>query len=330
MGSSQNLGKRLAQYYNPGYMKYRVIRSRSWIYNAILLHGHSAFRLEILEYCSTDVLNEREQYFIDTIQPEYNILKVAGSLRGFKHSETTKERLRVLNMGRIFSEKIRDKIRLGLFKGIKIMVKILKTGETKSFLSIRQAVKFMGIYPGYVSGQLKENKFYLGKEFLVYSSANSEEDILNMVCEKQNQTKQTKPDSRSGRKSQFSQIILINNKNNERMECSSISSAAKVIGTGADYVRRCIRNNTPCKGYSVSATIPEKEQSKLPTRTHNDKLTVLINQNTQERREFPSIVSAAKGIGTSSSYMSRCIKNNNTCRGYIVFTLPKPADPAGP
>lgn len=32
---------------------------------------------------------EREQYYIDNILPEYNILKTAGSLLGFKHSSST-------------------------------------------------------------------------------------------------------------------------------------------------------------------------------------------------------------------------------------------------
>ena len=40
------------------------------------------FMLEILEYCDPDMVIEREQYYIDTLKPEYNILKTAGSLKG--------------------------------------------------------------------------------------------------------------------------------------------------------------------------------------------------------------------------------------------------------
>ena len=32
---------------------------------------------------------EREQYYIDTLNPEYNILKIAGSPLGYIHSEET-------------------------------------------------------------------------------------------------------------------------------------------------------------------------------------------------------------------------------------------------
>jgi group I intron endonuclease len=36
---------------------------------------------------------EREQYYLDSLKPQYNILKVAGSPLGTKHSEETKAAL---------------------------------------------------------------------------------------------------------------------------------------------------------------------------------------------------------------------------------------------
>jgi group I intron endonuclease len=58
-----------------------------YIYKAILKHGHSNFSLEILEYCEPSKVLEREQYYIDLLKPEYNILKTAGSSLGNTHSE---------------------------------------------------------------------------------------------------------------------------------------------------------------------------------------------------------------------------------------------------
>lgn len=52
------------------------------IYKALLKQGYTAFRLEILEYCSTDILIKREQFYLNEFKPEYNILKVAGSSFG--------------------------------------------------------------------------------------------------------------------------------------------------------------------------------------------------------------------------------------------------------
>ena len=49
------------------------------IYKSLLAYGYENFTLEILEYCDPAFILEREQYYLDTLKPEYNILKVAGS-----------------------------------------------------------------------------------------------------------------------------------------------------------------------------------------------------------------------------------------------------------
>jgi len=36
-----------------------------------------------------ELILSREQYYIDSLNPEYNILKTAGSLLGYKHTEET-------------------------------------------------------------------------------------------------------------------------------------------------------------------------------------------------------------------------------------------------
>lgn len=57
------------------------------IYKALVKYGNLSFKLEILENCDPNILIEREQYYLDLLNPEYNILKKAGSLLGFRHSE---------------------------------------------------------------------------------------------------------------------------------------------------------------------------------------------------------------------------------------------------
>ena len=56
------------------------------INKALLKYGYGNFSLEILEYCEPKDLISREQYYLDLIKPEYNILKIAGSRLGAKHS----------------------------------------------------------------------------------------------------------------------------------------------------------------------------------------------------------------------------------------------------
>jgi group I intron endonuclease len=77
------------------------------IYKALLKYGKSKFKLAILEYCDPNDVISREQYYLDLLKPDYNILKIAGSSLGYKHSENTLAKLR----GRKLSEEIRAKMR---------------------------------------------------------------------------------------------------------------------------------------------------------------------------------------------------------------------------
>ena len=46
-----------------------------------------------MEYCEPENCIIREQYYLDLLPHEYNILTLAGSLLGFRHSEETRTRL---------------------------------------------------------------------------------------------------------------------------------------------------------------------------------------------------------------------------------------------
>nr|YP_009364350.1 hypothetical protein [Ophiocordyceps sinensis]ARF03368.1 hypothetical protein [Ophiocordyceps sinensis]QDH07239.1 hypothetical protein [Ophiocordyceps sinensis] len=87
IGSSVNLERRLKGYYRISFMETQIKTNGSIIYRALLKHGYSNFSLEILVYCSPETAIIREQYYMDLLKPEYNILKTAGSFLGFKHSE---------------------------------------------------------------------------------------------------------------------------------------------------------------------------------------------------------------------------------------------------
>ena len=88
------------------------------IYKSLLKHGYAEFSLEILEYCSVDVLIKREQHYFDKCKPEYNILKVAGSplaqgvfffiKKNYRHSEAAKKSIGIASKNRKVSESSRD------------------------------------------------------------------------------------------------------------------------------------------------------------------------------------------------------------------------------
>ena len=87
VGSSAVLNRRIKCYLDTNYLK--TYKHKSVIYSAILKYGLSVFRLEILEHCAKEDVTLREQFYLDTLKPTYNILKLAGSSLGFKHSYST-------------------------------------------------------------------------------------------------------------------------------------------------------------------------------------------------------------------------------------------------
>lgn len=95
------------------------------IHAALLKYGHDNFNLEILEYCKADELIKREQYYLDSLTPEYNVLKNAYSLLGYKHTPETiaklklkevtqehKDLLSTVHSGKEVSQETRDKLSL--------------------------------------------------------------------------------------------------------------------------------------------------------------------------------------------------------------------------
>ena len=76
---------RLYKYYSVKHL----MKHNTAIHNALLKYGYSNFTLDILEYCEGVDPILREQFYLDLLKPEYNILQQAGSSLGFKHSEKT-------------------------------------------------------------------------------------------------------------------------------------------------------------------------------------------------------------------------------------------------
>lgn len=52
-------------------------------------YGENEFSFEVIELCDISLLIEREQFYIDTLKPYYNIVLIAGSQLGYKHTDET-------------------------------------------------------------------------------------------------------------------------------------------------------------------------------------------------------------------------------------------------
>jgi group I intron endonuclease len=152
-----------------------------------LKYGYSNFSLDILEYCKPDLLIKREQYYIDLLDPEYNILKVAGSVLGFKHSEATKVQMSINNTGvnnPLFGKKhsyetrkkIRESLKLNITPkvmtietrlkissrshGVKVKVFDKSNNLINEFPTIINAAKHLDVDPKKISMIFKTGKSY--------------------------------------------------------------------------------------------------------------------------------------------------------------------------
>lgn len=91
VGQSIDLRKRFLNYFNLSYISRR---NELIICRAIIKYGYSNFSVTILEYCDKCELDVREQHYFDTLNPKYNIQKIAGgSSRGLILSEETKSKI---------------------------------------------------------------------------------------------------------------------------------------------------------------------------------------------------------------------------------------------
>lgn len=57
----------------------------------------------IIEHCDIEKLTEREQFYLDTLNPEYNLKPTANNMTGFKHSEISNEKNRQAHLGKTAS-----------------------------------------------------------------------------------------------------------------------------------------------------------------------------------------------------------------------------------
>ena len=130
-------------------------------------YGYLNFKLDILEYCKPSLIIEREQYYLNFFKPEYNILKFARSMAGFKHSIATIKKMREAKLGCKRSEIARLKSITANTQAHAVIVTNNKTGESKEFFSIRNAAKFIGIHHSYIARILKAQKFCRVKYYTI-------------------------------------------------------------------------------------------------------------------------------------------------------------------
>jgi group I intron endonuclease len=91
IGSSKNMGDRKSQHFN--HLKTNR-HSCKHLQNAFNKYRIDCFRFEAVEFTSIETLEEREQYWIDTLKPQFNNRKIAKNNTGFKFSDASREALK--------------------------------------------------------------------------------------------------------------------------------------------------------------------------------------------------------------------------------------------
>lgn len=161
IGSTINITQRLKNYYSVKFLETKLLKDKSKINRALLEYGYSNFKLDILEYCDKKVVLKKEQYFFDLLKPEYNILKVAGSFSGFKHSPETLLKFQIRNL----------KI------GHAIIVVDQKDGTEKEYNSIREAARNLKVSHPTLLSYIDINKRLSGR-YLITRKINLVKPIL--------------------------------------------------------------------------------------------------------------------------------------------------------
>lgn len=80
-------------------------------------YGIEVFRFEILEFCSAEERLAKEQSYLDALRPfnknGFNTMKLAGSPKGFRHSEESKIKISLAHKGRKHTPEARKNMRAG-------------------------------------------------------------------------------------------------------------------------------------------------------------------------------------------------------------------------
>jgi len=168
VGSATKLSQRFYLYYSLLSLEKILTKSKSHIISALLKYGYSRFTLEILEYCDSKDLIKREQYYIDKLNPEYNILSKAGSRLGSVHTKETRKKMadtskKIDNYGRFKTGKNNPMFGKPRPEGAGIPSQAIevideKTNKTTIYSSMGEAARALNIPSQSISAYFIKNR----------------------------------------------------------------------------------------------------------------------------------------------------------------------------
>lgn len=150
----------------------------SFLQNHYNKYGIGDLEFIILEKCNKENLIDKEQFYLDTNKCEFNVLKIAYSVWGFKHSKETKDKISKTLQGHVHSSTTKDKISKAL-KGkerdVKLKIKLsipveqydLEGNFIKEWFGANEAARYINGNSGHIiavcKGKRKTHKKYKWK-----------------------------------------------------------------------------------------------------------------------------------------------------------------------
>lgn len=213
------------------------------------------FRLEILEYCPISILLDREQFYIDNLNPEYNILKTAVRKKiknmifllffltnlGYKHTEASLKLMSISSKSRNELEeviKLKREIMLGrkLSKDhlenmaknnpfrVPIILSNIETGRSEEFTSMIKAAQFLGVDMTTVKRYLINNKPCKGYMITKATSISDDSSSSNLTNSRQ-------------------AVLITNAVLGITKEFSTMKAAYQFLGISHKRLLNCLNNN---------------------------------------------------------------------------------------
>lgn len=115
VGQAQDISKRIARHLNN---LHKGRHPSDHLQKAWLKYGEAGFEFSTIEHCTLDLLDEREQFWIDSSNSEFNKCKFVKSFwRGQKHTDETKAKIAIRQIGNdrakgnVLSQETRERMR---------------------------------------------------------------------------------------------------------------------------------------------------------------------------------------------------------------------------
>lgn len=217
IGSAVNLKERFVNYFNVNHL---MVNDSMLICRSLVKYGYSNFRLEILEYCDSEIRFDRENYYIGLCSPEYNILKEANSMPsrlGTTRSESAKLKTGLNNPNRII-----------------VSVTDILTNEETIYDSINKAEAGLDVARGQISKYFSNDQEKPLKKRYIIKKITLSEDI-NLKAEEE-----LVESWRSGVGIEVVDLIT-----NDTTTFVSMREAARVLNIAHSTIHKYMKSSTP-------------------------------------------------------------------------------------